>query len=224
MGLRVIGAGFGRTGTSSLKEALEQLGFGPCHHMFELWEHPEQLPAWQAAARREMPDWTRVFAGYESQIDWPGARFWLELAEHFPDAKVILSVRDEDSWFESVQSTIVPLARARALARSEHMRAVAEVAYEIIAQQTFGGRLTDREHIIAVFRRHNAEVQGAIPAERLLTYQVAEGWEPLCRFLGVPVPDTPFPHSNRRETFRAASAEAGRAGGKARPPARRRNP
>jgi hypothetical protein len=213
MGLRVIGAGFGRTGTSSLKLALEQIGFGPCHHMFELWEHPQQLPGWQAAARGEMPDWSEVFAGYESQIDWPGARFWRELADHFPDSKVILSVRDEDSWFESVQSTIVPLARARALAGSEHMRAVAEMAYEIIVQQTFGGVLSDREHLVSAFRRHNAEVQRTIPADRLLTYRVSEGWEPLCRFLDVAVPDSSFPHSNRRETFRAKSAEAGRFGG-----------
>ena len=211
MALRVIGAGFGRTGTSSLKLALEQLGFGPCHHMFELWEHPEQLPHWQAAARGEGPDWTEVFAGYESQIDWPGARFWRELAEHFPDARVILSIRDEDSWYESVQSTIVPLARARALAGTAHMRAVAEMAYEVIAQQIFDGKLADRAHAISVFRRHNAEVQRTIPANRLLTYQVSEGWRPLCRFLGVAEPETPFPHSNRRETFRSESAAAGRA-------------
>jgi hypothetical protein len=124
---------------------------------------------------------------------------------------VILSVRDEDSWFESVQSTIVPLGRARRLARSEHIRAVAEMAYEIIAQQIFDGRITDRDHATEVFRRHNAEVARTIPAARLLTYRVAEGWEPLCRFLGVPVPDDPFPHANRRETFTAESAQAGRA-------------
>jgi Sulfotransferase domain len=93
MALRVIGAGFGRTGTHSLKLALEQLGFAPCHHMYEVRAHPEQLAFWQAAARGELPDWDEVFAGFAAQVDWPGARFWRELAEHFPHAKVILSVR-----------------------------------------------------------------------------------------------------------------------------------
>jgi uncharacterized protein YndB with AHSA1/START domain len=210
MGLRVIGAGFGRTGTNSLKLALEQLGFYPCHHMFELWEHPEQLPGWQAAARGESPDWNEVFTGYAAQVDWPGTRFWRELADYFPNAKVILSTRAEDSWFESVQSTIIRLARLRALAGSQHIRAVADLAYEIIVQQTFDGQLNDREHALAVFRRHNRDVQRRIARDRLLTYQISEGWAPLCQFLDVPVPDTPFPHSNRRQNFSGRAAVTGR--------------
>ena len=103
-----IGPGFGRTGTNSLKLALEQLGFGPCHHMFEVRDHPEQLPNWEAAARGETVDWDVVFRGYRSQVDWPGARYWRELAQHYSKAKVILSVRDPDSWFDSVQATIAP--------------------------------------------------------------------------------------------------------------------
>ena len=202
MGLRVIGAGFGRTGTSSLALALEQIGFGPCHVMDELWKKPGQLADWQSAARGEPPDWNEVFRGYVSQIDWPGARYWRELAEFFPEAKVILSTRDDETWFESMNSTIVPLSRARGLAGSEHIREVAELAHDIIIRQTFGGKASCRAHAIAVFHRHNEEVQRSIGPERLLTYQVSEGWEPLCRFLEVPVPSEPFPHANRRDSFR----------------------
>ena len=113
MALEIIGPGFGRTGTHSLKIALEQLGFGPCHHMFEVRDHPEQLPAWQAVARGEQVDWDQVFRGYRAQADWPGARVWRELARHWPEAKVILTVRDPDEWFDSVQATIAPFLAPR---------------------------------------------------------------------------------------------------------------
>lgn len=208
MALRVIGAGFGRTGTNSLKLALEEIGYGPCHHMFELWDVPEQLHGWQAAAKGNLPDWDKVFAGYESQIDWPGARFWRELAEYYPKANVILSVREEGAWYDSVKSTIVPLSRVRKLPGSEHMRAVADTAYEIIVQQTFGGNINDREHAISIFRQHNADVQQAISPERLLVYNVSDGWEPLCQFLDVSVPDSPFPHANRRQSFPGGKSSA----------------
>lgn len=203
MALQVIGAGFGRTGTNSLKLALEQLGFGPCHHMFEIRDHPEQLHHWQAAAAGRRPDWYKVFEGYTAQVDWPGARYWRELADHFPAAKVILTTRSADSWFDSVQATIYPSMRDRATRPSEHDRARAEMAYQTIVQQIFDGRMDDREHAIAVFRNHIAEVQRSIPDQRLLTYRVAEGWEPLCRFLGVPVPEAPYPRVNSSEAYRA---------------------
>lgn len=108
MALEVIGAGFGRTGTNSLKLALERLGFGPCHHMFEVRDNPEQLPAWQAVARGKGADWDAMFKGYRAQVDWPGAAYWKQLSDHYPDAEVILSVRDPDVWFDTVQSTIGP--------------------------------------------------------------------------------------------------------------------
>jgi hypothetical protein len=203
MGLQVIGAGFGRTGTSSLKLALEQLGFGPCHHMFEVRDNPAQLAAWQAVARGDIPDWDEVFAGYAAQVDWPGARYWRELAAYFPDAKVILSTRPEDAWFDSVQATIYPFMRDRATHGTARLRAMGDMTFEMIVQQIFGGRLDDRDHAIAVFREHNAQVQSTIAPDRLLTYQASNGWEPLCRFLGIPVPATPFPHANSSEAFRA---------------------
>ena len=201
MALRVVGAGFGRTGTYSLKLALEQLGFGPCHHMFEVRQNPDQPPYWQALARGEAVDWDAVFAGYAACVDWPAARFWREIAAHYGDAKVVLSVRPAEAWIDSVHATIYPVMRDWAKLEAGAVRDTRAMANEIIVEQTFGGRLDDRDHAMAVFRAHTAEVQRAIAPERLLTYEAAQGWEPLCRFLDVPVPDTPFPRRNTTEEF-----------------------
>lgn len=196
MPLEIIGAGFGRTGTSSLKAALEHLGFGPCHHVYEIRDNPALLPDWEAAARGEPVDWDEVFRGYRSQTDWPGARYWRELARHYPDAKVILTVRDPDSWFDSVQATIAPFIAARGRHPSPHLNAIAEMSYRTIVLQIFDGRLSDRDHLTRVFREHIAAVQSEIPAHRLLTIDLREGWRPLCEFLGVDAPDIPFPRVN----------------------------
>ena len=201
MALAVVGAGCGRTGTNSLRLALEQLGVGPCHHMFEIMEHPEQLPYWQAAARGELPDWDAVFAGYGSCVDWPSARFWREIAAHYPDAKVLLSVRPVDLWIKSIHATILPALTDRSHEIPASTLARREMANEIVLEQTFGGRLGDAEHAIAVYRAHTEEVRGAIAPERLLVFDVAEGWQPLCDFLGVAVPDTPFPRTNSTAEF-----------------------
>jgi hypothetical protein len=201
MSLEIIGPGFGRTGTNSLKIALEQLGFGPCHHMFEVRDNPGLLGDWEAAARGEAVDWSRVFRGYRAQTDWPGARYWRELARHFPEAKVVLTVRDPDAWFDSVQATIAPFVAARGTHPSPHVNAIAEMAYRTIVVPIFGGRLSDREHATRVFKEHVAEVQAEIPAHRLLTFDLRDGWRPLCGFLGVGVPDTPFPRTNSSKAF-----------------------
>ena len=206
MALRVVGAGFGRTGTNSLKLALEQLGFGPCHHMFEVRDHPEQMPFWQAAARGETADWDAVFAGYGACVDWPAARYWRQIAAHYPDAKVLLSVRPEEKWIKSVHSTIYPVMRDRNETPPGQTRERLDMAYEIIVEQTFGGRLDDAEHAMAIYRAHGDEVRAAIAPERLLTYDVAEGWQPLCDFLAVPVPDGPFPRTNTTKDFRERRA------------------
>ena len=202
MPLEVIGAGFGRTGTNSLKLALEQLGLGPCHHMFEVRDNPRQLRDWEDAAAGKPVDWRRVFRDYRSQVDWPGARYWRELAQVFPEAKVILTVRDRDAWFDSVQATILEFLAGRGSHSNDHVNALAEMANETVARQVFHGRMTDRGHAIAVFDKHVAEVQSVIPEKRLLTFNVAEGWEPLCAFLGKPVPAGPFPFTNSSQEFR----------------------
>ena len=200
MALEVIGAGFGRTGTESMKQALEILGLGPCHHMREVMSNPAQLALWRAAARGELPDWDEAFAGYHSAVDWPSAYFWREVSAHYPEAKVLLTVRSAESWYESMDRTLLPVLRTSTDPDSIGLR--------LVAARVFGGRLDDRAHAIAVYEKNIADVQAAFPPERLLTYRVGDGWEPLCRFLGRPVPDVPYPQSNSTEQFRAAFTAA----------------
>lgn len=202
MALVVIGSGFGRTGTKSLKAAVEHLGFGPCHHMHEIVEHPEQVVHWQALAAGEAVDWNQVFAGYRSQVDWPGAHVWRELADAFPQAKVVHTVRPEDEWWDSFSRTIGKLMSTyRTIPLPPHICAILDAWGELAGKQTFSGRPADRETAIAAYHRRTEEVRDALPAERLLVFNVAEGWKPLCRFLGVPVPEAPFPRHNLRTDF-----------------------
>jgi hypothetical protein len=199
--LEVIGAGFGRTGTNSLKLALEHLGYGPCYHMHEVIAHPEALPHWQAAVRGEPVDWATVFAGYKAAVDWPAAAFWWELARAYPKALVVLSHRDPDAWYDSVQTTIWPLMRSHREMDPGHMRDTMAMAADLIGGQVFGGRLDDRAHAKAVYQEHLAQVRAEIPAQRLIEIDPADGWEPLCRALDRPVPDLPYPRTNSREEF-----------------------
>jgi len=201
MTLSVIGAGFGRTGTLSLKTALEQLGHGPCHHMEELLGNPAQLPHWQAAAAGEPVDWDAVLAGYGSVVDWPGAHFWRELADAYPNAKVILTVRHAERWWESFARTIKPLIEMRDRISDPHVRGVLAMSDEIVRQQILGGTLDDRAGALVAFSAHIDEVCDALPSERLLLFDVADGWPPLCDFLAAPLPDAPFPRSNSVDEF-----------------------
>jgi len=201
--LAVIGAGFGRTGTLSLKAALEQLGFGPCHHMAEIFADPEQLTLWQAAARGDQVDWDEVLDGYRATVDWPSAYFWRELAAAYPTAKVVLSTRDPDSWYASFENTILRVVNAVDRIADPHIRATTEMGGRLVGEGVFGGRADDPEHAKAVYRAHHDEVREAIGAERLLTFDVRDGWQPLCEFLEVPAPQTPFPNLNDAEQFKA---------------------
>lgn len=202
MTLQIIGSGFGRTGTRSLKEALEVLGYGPCHHMEEIFENPPQVAHWQAIAAGQKVDWEAVFAGYVSQIDWPGAHVWRETAAAFPQAKVIHSVRPDDAWWRSFNKTIGKVMSLRGkLPLPPHIAEMTEVVDVIIGQGTFGGKWMEREAALAAYHRREAEVRAAIPAERLLVFDVAQGWAPLCGSLGRPVPATPFPNRNQLDQF-----------------------
>jgi len=204
--MEIIGAGFGRTGTMSLKAALEELGFGPCYHMVEVFGHPEHADVWQAAWRGEQVDWGAFLGDYRAAVDWPACTFYEELKERYPDAKVLLSVRDPERWYESVRNTIYELSVV--VPRSPASRAVlaviglfrgrfaGDMAKEIIWDGTCGGRFEDRAYAMEVFERHNEEVKRRVPPEKLLVYEVKEGWGPLCEFLGVEEPDKPFPRLN----------------------------
>lgn len=203
----VIGAGMGRTGTLSLKTALERLGFAPCHHMMEVIEHPDQIALWAAAAAGEPPDWERLLGGYRATTDWPACTFWERLIDVYPTAKVLLTVRDPERWYESMLRTVYAVAtHARTAppdAVPDHLRQLAEMVQGLVWEGTFGGRFEDRAHAIDVFLRHNEAVRRGVPPERLLVYEVGQGWGRLCEFLGVPVPDEPFPHLNDSASFHA---------------------
>ncbi len=206
--MKVIGAGFGRTGTMSQKAALEQLGFGPSFHMIDVARRPELLPGWQAAADGEEVDWTALLDGWGSTVDWPACTFWREIWAAFPDAKVLLSVRDPEAWYASCAKSIH--ASAQAAAKGELEGGSVEVSPEamkminrLIWDGTFKGRFDDKDFAIGVYQAHNEAVKSEVPADRLLVYDVKQGWEPLCEFLDVPVPDSPMPHLNDADSFRA---------------------
>jgi hypothetical protein len=207
MALSVIGAGLGRTGTMSLKLALEQLGQGPTHHMFEVIRNPPHALFWASAFDGEKVDWDEGLKGFGSSCDWPSAHFWKQMSEHWPNAKVVLTVRDAEKWFASTQETIFQGEGPAAIP----IPPVATMMRKMIAAAGLEGRLHDRDGAIAVFEAHNARVRATCPPERLLVYEVSQGWEPLCAHLGVPVPDAPFPRANSTEEFKARR-EAIRAG------------
>jgi hypothetical protein len=206
--LGVIGAGFGRTGTMSLKLALEQLGFGPCYHMTEIAKNPGHARLWNVLHSGQPVNWTELFANYRATVDWPACHYYRELMDAFPEAKVILTVRDPDQWYASMANTLYSLktaADARLIARQERLGTAhlpAPAPGIRIWAETFSGRFEDREHAIAVLERHNAEVIEAVPAARLLVYRVSQGWQPLCDFLGTAPPDQAFPHINSTRSFR----------------------
>ena len=197
MALQIIGAGLGRTGTASTKVAIEQLGIGLCYHMGEVIADPSRMAGWVNAARAE-PDWDAIFDGYAACVDYPGASFWRQLADYYPDAKVLLNVRDPAKWFESVNETILSTELIEAGQGTPQYDFLNETVYK-----TMDGRMGDRDFMIDHFNRHVEAVKDAIPPERLLVFEVKQGWEPLCAFLGVPVPDRPFPRVNSREETKA---------------------
>lgn len=195
MAYQIIGAGFGRTGTASLKLALEQLGFGPCYHMTEVFEHPEAIPLWVDAINGN-PDWETIFKGYASSVDFPACTHWRSLMDYYPSAKVILSLRDAGRWFDSVSETIMSPKTVSFSKNSPLNEMITRNIYDL-----FDGRLDEREHMIECFNKHTEEVIATVPPDRLLVFEAKMGWKPLCEFLGVDAPDEPFPHVNTREDF-----------------------
>lgn len=213
MALKVVGSGLGRTGTKSMQTALNMLGFGPCHHMVEVFANPQSMALWiEAGAGR--PDWEAIFSGYGSMVDYPGAAHWRELAAYYPDAKVLHTVRDPDRWFDSTQATIFAPDSGAADASAKPDSILAAFFNSFMGP--FRERIHDRAFMTDYFRRHTEAVVNTIPAERLLVYEAGQGWAPLCAFLGVPVPDEDYPSENSTADFRARQ-EAMRAEAAARP-------
>lgn len=199
VGLSIIGAGLPRTGTTTLKAALERLGIGPCYHMVELFPRPEHPPLWVDAAAGRPVDWDALLDGFAATTDAPGCYFYRELAAHYPAAKVILTVRDPDRWFLSTQSTILSEALSRRF--SDAPPALGEMLRRL-GWHPDDPQVHERAPRIAHLQAHEAAVRAAIAPDRLLVYEVAQGWAPLCAFLGLEVPDMPFPHLNSTDDFR----------------------
>jgi hypothetical protein len=204
MPLKIIGAGLGRTATFSMKFALERLGLGPCYHMSEVFAGARRnVPLWLDVVNGN-PDWDTIFSGYQSTTDYPACTYWRELAEQYPEAKVVLTVRDPDSWFDSVSQTIFSEQMQGPLAGSPVGAMMQGTVFH-----AFGDRVTDRAFMTDWFARRNQSVVDALPPERLLVFSPKEGWAPLCSFLGVPVPDGSFPRVNSRDEIQHVSTEQG---------------
>jgi sulfotransferase family protein len=195
----VIGAGLPRTGTSSFMAALNMLGCGPCYHNVTLWEKPGHVALWQAIADGQVIAWDELFAGYNSAVDWPPSIYYDQLMQAYPEAKIVLTVRDAERWYESLSNTILwAMQQPTPPAMAAYTRLMAGYWDRI-----FEGGIYDRSRALAMFERLNQQVRERVPRDRLLVYEVKEGWEPLCRFLGRPVPaDTPFPKINDTQAFR----------------------
>lgn len=208
--IKVIGAGFGRTGTSSLQAALEELLGGKCYHMKEIMQRSAHLHAWHdfATGKTSAMDWKWLFADYSATVDCPVCMYYRELMEVFPEAKVVLTVRDPEQWWKSFNRLMSMVNKARLLCfLVPKLRTIAQFTDKIVIENVFGGRM-EKEHCIKIFKRHNETVCSVVPRDRLLVYDVRQGWEPLCTFLDVPIPGKPFPHLNvgRRSLYRLFGA------------------
>jgi Sulfotransferase domain len=211
MTIKLIGAGMPRTGTLTQKVALEMLGLDPCYHWVDVLAQLDRVQIWDQALDGEA-DWQRIFADWQSTVDWPGGYFWRELLDVYPDAKVLLSVRDPEAWERSFRETVWSmghggsllhlLSSARALVDPAWERYVAFVERMFWSPQgTFATGHERPGQLIETFLAHNEEVKRTVPADRLLVWEVTEGWGPLCEFLEVQTPAEPLPHVNDRETF-----------------------
>lgn len=224
--IKVIGAGLPRTGTTSMQAALERLGFAPCYHMAEVMTHPDHVDRWLEAAAgkvRTREDWDRVFeGGYQAAVDWPASHYWRELADAYSEGKVVLTVRDPRTWYPSIRMLLsgenfpdpsgMPEQARQLFTTMQRMRPALDQMGRALfgADWTFGGDMGGEDLVVAAFNRHVETVKQSVPADRLLVFDVREGWEPLCAFLGVDVPaGEPFPHLNDAESMRRAFERMG---------------
>lgn len=195
MTLSVLGTGFGRTGTESMRFALEALGFNKCHHMRQVYADDAQMRLWaDVAVKGHAPNWEQLFEGYRAAVDWPSVAYWRELSEYYPDAKVILTYRSAESWWKSYERTLLQVIKD--LPASDLPRRLMDISFD--------GRPLDRDHCIATYEAHVEKVRETIPQKRLLVHSLGDGWEPLCAHLGVPIPDMPYPRSNAGASFTPA--------------------
>lgn len=192
--VRVIGAGLGRTGTTSLWTALRQILAAPCYNMKEFMGHPEHAPQWTKAAQGVDVNWRALFKGYGAVVDWPAASFWYEISQAYPDALIVLTLREPEAWWESADQTI--FRRMRSAPPNPVLNAVNDVF-----AARFCSDINNRDACLNAFRMHYDDVRARAPADRLLEWSPGEGWQSLCDRLGLAVPSFEFPHVNTREEF-----------------------
>ena len=207
MTLKIVGAGFGRTGTLSMKFALEELGFSACYHMIEVRKNPSHPKLWSEAKNKGNTDWSALFEGYQASVDWPSCNFWREQAKAFPDSKILLTLRDPSAWYESIMNTIYPSSKKVTESKEKKEREFGQWAMDMIWESVFQDKMDDRSYVIGRFEKHNEQVIKEVPAERLLVFETGEGWEKLCDFLEVPVPANIFPKVNTTEQFLSGPPE-----------------
>lgn len=215
MSLKIIGAGFPRTGTTTLKGSLETLGFKHVYHMKELLVNPEKLHYWKTLDETGDTDWDSLYKGYDATVDFPGYPWYKEHMKRYPDAKVILTVRDFESWYKSVDSTVF---RAGPQTPSEKFKMIGKLLFSARARnvvkcikwfkkvffaEKLQGNFGDKAFAKKIWEDHIAEVKAHVPKDKLLVYDVRDGWAPLCNFLGLPEPAEPLPHLNKKENFKA---------------------
>jgi len=200
--MKVIGAGFGRTGTTSLKVALQRLGFGPCLHMIDLLSgNPELADTFREAYDGKPTDWETALEGWESCVDWPGCSFYQRFIELWPNAPVILNVRDPEGWYKSTYNTIYQAAMVIPQTPEQLARPAARMLRRIVWEGDLQGKFENKQAAIEIFEAWNEKAKATVPKERLLVFDVLDGWQPLCDFLGVDAPDEPFPHKNDTQSF-----------------------
>ena len=197
MALQVVGAGVGRTGTNSLKVALEQLLGGTCHHMIECFGRPDQIAGFTAACDGEPVDWSALLGGFTAMVDFPGSMFWREIAAANPDAPILLSTRGAEGWYTSATNTIFLSFDQAPPEMQPWMLAVRKGLHD-----RFSDDFQNKDAMIAAYERHNAEVRAEVPTDRLIDWKPSDGWDPICAALNVPVPDEPFPVTNTTTEFR----------------------
>jgi hypothetical protein len=211
MSIQVIGAGMGRTGTLSLKHALEELGYNKCHHMMEVIANPPQLAFWKEMEAKRTTDFDAMMNGYEAMVDFPGSLYYKEMMQKYPDAKVVLTVRPAEKWYKSVSDTIYNLPRGPKRwmmkiaglfdPQVAHMANIFDYVDNAIWSNLFKGKFEDKEFALKRFDDWTEEVKRTVPKEKLLVFEVTQGWQPLCEFLGKPIPSTPFPRVNDTAEF-----------------------
>jgi hypothetical protein len=209
MSLTVVGAGLGRTGTHSLKIALEQLLGAPCYHMAEVFQHPEHIPDWTDAANGRPVDWQALLNGYAAAVDWPASAHWKSLAQANPDAVILLSMRDPESWWTSASNTIFPAMDRLGSEHSEWRRMI-----DATFASNFAADKSNKQAMIDAFNRHNDDVLKNAPADRLLVWSPQEGWAPICNKLNLPAPSEPFPMTNSTEEFQSRFVDPNEGGPK----------